>query len=418
MSQLYPLANQRLRLLVYLEWILLACTVPTILLSQLHPWRPSIMPLFSTIALALLGWAVPKQRSLHKLLYTLLELVIILLPILLDQRLRLLPLLGFLPLLCFAVVVRGCRMFSLKGRLAVAGTTLLVFFTILLTSSVFPKDLEGMLRPPPNGAVVMPVPPEIIHLGLKLNSAITFMLGLAFALLLINALLAESQSREQLWLAHDQLRQYARRIEDQATLQERNRIAREIHDSLGHLLTAQSIQLENALLFLPKDQEKTRQFLDAAKQLAAQSLKGVRQSVAMLRSDPLQGQSLDVAIAESMEAFQLMSGHMPELTVKLSQSLPTEINTAIYRILQEALTNIFKHSQATHVYVSLQDYDATVWLDIEDNGVGFEPNQNTTGFGLQSMQERTLALDGQFYLKSSPGKGCCVSVSLPFRRSV
>jgi len=416
-SQPYPLANQRLRLLVYLEWILLACTLPTILLSQLHPSRPSIMPLFSTIALALLGWVVPKQRSLHKLLYTLLGLGVIVLPILLDQRLRLLPLLGFLPLLCFVVVVRGCRTFSFKGRLAVAGMTLLVFFTILFTSSVFPKNPE-IFPPLSNGTVVVPAPPETIHLGLKLNSAITFLLGLAFALLLINALLAERQSREQLWLAHEQLRQYALRIEDQATLQERNRIAREIHDSLGHLLTAQSIQLENALLFLPKDPEKTRQFLDAAKQLAAQSLKGVRQSVAMLRSDPLQGQSLDVAIAESMEAFQLMTGHMPELTVNLSQALPTEINTAIYRILQEALTNIFKHSQATHVYVSLQDYDAMVWLDIEDNGVGFEPNQNTTGFGLQSMHERTVALGGQFYLKSSPGKGCCVSVSLPFRRDV
>lgn len=113
-------------------------------------------------------------------------------------------------------------------------------------------------------------------LTLNINTVITFGLTLLFILLLVNALLAERQSHEKLLLANEQLRHYALRIEDQATLQKRNRIVREIHDSLGHALTAQSIQLENALLFLPRNAEKTESFLQESQRLGARALQEVR----------------------------------------------------------------------------------------------------------------------------------------------
>ncbi len=138
------------------------------------------------------------------------------------------------------------------------------------------------LRPPRHRPLPEPFASTI--LTLKLNTAVTFGLALLFILLLVNALLSERQSREKLVLANAQLRQYALRIEDQATLQERNRIAREIHDALGHALTAQSIQLENALLFLPPGAEKTASFLQEAKQLGSRALQEVRRSIFMLGS--------------------------------------------------------------------------------------------------------------------------------------
>ena len=251
------------------------------------------------------------------------------------------------------------------------------------------------------------------NLTLNINTAIAFGLTLLFILLLVNALLAERQSREKLLLANEQLRSYALRIEDQATLQERNRIAREIHDALGHALTAQSIQIENALLFLPPEAEKTYSFLKEAQRLGARALQEVRRSIATLRSNPLQGRSLEAAIATLIAEFQTTTGITPALLLQVSQPISIEISTALYRIIQESLTNISKHSAATQVSLNLQQNYDTIHLQIVDNGKGFDPTRNTTGFGLQGMRERTAALGGQFLLISQPLQGCRIAISVP-----
>ncbi len=193
-----------------------------------------------------MGLKLPTGKTLEKVLYTGLEFGLLFLTFLLDRR----P--DFFPLIGLIIVIRSCLIFEQIGRLVVAGQVFIAFLLMLFLRSPAPR--------PPR---FRPIPESIAStiLTLKLNAAVTFGLTLLFILLLVNALLAERQSREKLLLANEQLRQYALRIEDQATLQERNRIASEIHDALGHTLTAQSIQLENALLFLPPDAEKTASFL-------------------------------------------------------------------------------------------------------------------------------------------------------------
>jgi signal transduction histidine kinase len=247
---------------------------------------------------------------------------------------------------------------------------------------------------------------------------------LVFALLLINALIAERQSREQLEivhqelaLTHTQLRQYALRIEDQATLQERNRIAREIHDGLGHTLAAQTIQLNNALLFWQSDSDQAVTFLKQAKQLGSEALLEVRKSVSVLRSNPIQGQRLEVALEKLLADFHQTTGIEVKSNIQPFGSLPLELNVALFRIVQESLTNIAKHAQATIVTVTLQRADQ-LYLRIDDNGRGFHPTQNTTGFGLQGMRERAAALGGNFTIESQPGAGCHVAVSFPLSQHV
>lgn len=214
-------------------------------------------------------------------------------------------------------------------------------------------------------------------------------------------------------LAYDQLRQYALRIEDQAALQERNRIAREIHDSLGHTLTAQSIQLENALLFCSASAEKTKGFLHEGKQLGAKALKEVRQSISTLRADPLQGRSLQAAIAALIQDFYRLTNIQPNSTIYLTYPVSMEVSIAIYRIVQEALINVSKHSRATQVTILLQAKTGLLHLTIDDNGRDFNPKQNTTGFGLEGMRERTTALGGQIQIQSQPGCGCQVIADIP-----
>ncbi|HBB34177.1 MAG TPA: two-component sensor histidine kinase [Cyanobacteria bacterium UBA8803] len=401
------LANRSFRLILYLEWILLGVAF----LLVIRPTRlgidttAQILVTLILVGFGLMGLKLPTQRTYHKVLYTALELGLLLVTFLLDRRT------GFFPLLGLIIVIRSCLIFQQAGRLIVTG---LVFISSLL---ILFLGMPPVPRPRPRH----PISSESIAntiLTLNINTAITFGLTLLFILILVNALLAERQSREKLLLANEQLRQYALRIEDQAKLQERNRIAREIHDALGHALTAQSIQLENALLFLPPDAEKTRSFLEESQRLGARALQEVRRSIATLRSDPLQGRSLEGAIAKAITEFQTSTGIAPHYTLQLSQPIPTEISTALYRIIQESLTNIYKHSAATQVSIDLQQSYHTIHLQIGDNGQGFDPERNTTGFGLQGMRERTTALGGQFQLSSQPGKGCRITVSIPLPQQV
>jgi signal transduction histidine kinase len=392
------------RLLLHLEWVLLGFTALTVLLTApLDSFAHySLLSILSLAAFAAMRFWLPTKKLTSKVLYTSLEFAIILLPFLTDSKPR------FVPVLAMVAVIRSCQMFEQLGRLIVTG---LAFGSFLLMLFLRSPSLWHLSKPM---SVVKPISQDV--LTWKLTSAFSFAMALVFVFLLVNALLAERQSREKLSKAHEQLRHYALRIEDQATLQERNRIAREIHDSLGHTLTAQSIQLDSALLLLSSDTEKTGLFLKAAKQLCTQALQEVRQSVAMLRSDPLQEQSLENAIATLVKEFRTTTTIQPDCTINLSQPLPPKVSTTIYRIVQEALTNITRHSEATTVSIQLVQRGQTLYLLVKDNGRGFNPWQNSTGFGLQGMRERTTALGGQFNLISQPGTGCLVTAQIPLSR--
>ncbi|MEH2461740.1 sensor histidine kinase [Nostoc sp.] len=392
------------RLLLYLEWLLLATAV---FMEVLLPFQLCWSLLLRVLAIAtfsLMGLRLPMLKLETKLFYTALEFVLILLPA--TQHI-LSPRSVFL--LCLVLVMRSCLIFKLSGQLVVLGLSLLSYGIILLSRPIVPENFRR----------------DIIAMSWdwRLSNILLFSLTLIFALLLINALLAERQSREQLEIAHQQLEiinqqlcQYALRIEDQATLQERNRIAREIHDGLGHTLAAQTIQINNTLLFWQSNNDKALTFLKQAKEQGAEALLEIRRSLSVLRSNPLQGQTLKSAIEKLLTDFQQTTGIEPDCKIDLPYTLPTEVNTALYRIVQESLTNICKHAQATSVTVGLLAQAGIIHLSIEDNGKGFNPTQNTTGFGLQGMRERAVALGGKLNLHSQLGTGCCISVSLPLSK--
>ncbi|MFN6463822.1 MAG: sensor histidine kinase [Nostoc sp. DedVER02] len=392
------------RLLLYLEWLLLATAM---FMEVLLPFELSWSLLLKVVAIAtfsLMGLRLPMVKLETKLFYTVLEFGLILLPAThhsLSSR--------SVFLLCLVLVMRSCLIFKQSGQLLALVLSLLTYGTLLLSRPIIPENFRR----------------DIIAMSWdwRLSNILLFSLTLVFALLLINALLAERQSREQLEIAHlqleitnQQLCQYALRIEDQATLQERNRIAREIHDGLGHTLVAQTIQINNTLLFWESNNDKALTFLKQAKELGAEALLEVRRSLSVLRSNPLQAQSLTSAIEKLLTDFQQTTGIEPAYKIDVPYTLPTEVNTALFRIVQESLTNICKHAEATSVTVGLLAHAGMIHLSIEDNGKGFNPTQNTTGFGLQGMRERAVALGAQLNLHSQLGTGCCISVSLPLSK--
>ncbi|MBE9011331.1 sensor histidine kinase [Pseudanabaenaceae cyanobacterium LEGE 13415] len=249
------------------------------------------------------------------------------------------------------------------------------------------------------------------------DGLLSFGLILIFVLLLVNSVVNERNGRRKLAKAHEQLYQYSIQIEDQATLQERTRIARDIHDSLGHLLTTQNVLLQNAALLLKSSPSEAQTFLDQSRQISSDALRELRQSIKLLRSDPLEGRSLNDAITALAQNFHLATGLQPTVKINLSTPLPARIQIAVYRIIEEALTNIQKYSNATQVSIQLKLETAEIRcnfsLQIEDNGHGFQIEQNATGFGLRGMQERAESLGGTFQIFTAPGAGCKVCALFP-----
>lgn len=206
-----------------------------------------------------------------------------------------------------------------------------------------------------------------------------------------------------------------------AILAERNRMAREIHDTLAQGFTGIVVHLEGAENVLTEDPEKARSRLDRARQLARESLAEARRSVHALRPQSLESADLCAAIKQ---LIQQMTEDTP-LHVQFDceappNVLPTEIESNLLRITQEALTNSIKHAAATQVTITLSSTLDTLCLSIHDNGQGFEVQSSnlykpgsTEGFGLVGMRDRAHSLQGQFDLTSQLGSGTTLQVTVP-----
>ncbi|MGB0560800.1 MAG: sensor histidine kinase [Spirulinaceae cyanobacterium] len=389
--------------LQYLEWALLGLIAFSELVAALAlpiPWQRSLLNLGLVAGFAIIGSALPERR-LEKAGY-LASAIAMLLIAATWGRLRL------FPMLCVVTVLRNSFIFNQGHRWLTSGA---IFGIFVLT------QLQRFEQMPPARAA------NSDRWGLfLLTSSLLFGLVIVFLQLLVDAVLTERRSREQLAIANQQLRDYALRAEDLATLQERNRIAREIHDSLGHSLTVFNLHLEAALRLLEVDPPEAKALLYEAKDQGKQALQEVRASVRTLRAHPLKGQTLEVAIAALIEDVQRSTGIQPQLHLESPAGLPEPLKTALYRIVQEGLTNICKYAQASHIRLSLQSNqqpcqgsDQELRLVLEDNGKGFNTQQNLTGFGLQGMRERARSLGGSCQIQSAIGKGCRIVVQLPLQ---
>ncbi|MGL5807676.1 MAG: sensor histidine kinase, partial [Xenococcaceae cyanobacterium] len=136
-------------------------------------------------------------------------------------------------------------------------------------------------------------------------------------------------------------------------------------------------------------------------------------SVSDLRQDPLQGKLLEDAIANLVREFHHTSGILPQLRINLSQPLSNQVSTAVYRLIQEGLTNIYKYAQATAVQIQIETNDFGLLVTLRDNGKGFSTDKNIAGFGLQGMRERISALEGQLKIVSQPNAGCTIKARFP-----
>lgn len=371
-------------------------------MAAIEAWQQQSLPVQHVLILVLLGmmgWMLPSGKTPIRYLYTAIEMGLIFYGTTLGY-------LHILPTLYLIVLIRSCFLFEPPGRWVVAGLSLLLF---LVHQVQYINRLTPLILPDAEQQQIW------MH---QVAEVLMFGLGLFFVSQLVSTLLTERRTQEQLSLAHEQLRQYALQIEDLAAVQERNRIAREIHDSLGHALTTLNIQLQTAVKLWQRNPAEAKPFLEQAHRLGTIAMKEVRQSVHALRADAEIEEPLEQAISTLIQDFCQGTGVAVSTQIELNTVLPAQLSKTIYRVIQEALTNICKHAQATSVQLRLQQKPDRIDLTIADNGQGFRLSPHAAGFGLHSMRERITILKGTFQIDTKPGAGCRISIELPLQEEL
>ncbi len=387
---------QPFRFLLYTEWLMLGSCG---LMAVYEAWQRQSIPMQHILilaALGLMGWMLPSGKTSLRYLYTAIEMGLIFYGTTLGY-------LHILPTLYLIVLIRSCFLFEQPGRWIVAALSLLLF---LVHQVQYIQRVSPLMLPNVEQQQIW------MH---QVAEILMFALGLFFVSQLVSTLLAERRTQEQLSLAHEQLREYALQIEDLASVQERNRIAREIHDSLGHALTSLNVQLQTAVKLWQHNPNEAKPFVDQAQRLGKVAMQEVRQSVHALRADAIAEEPLEQTIATLVKDFQQSTGIQVTTHIDLQTVPPGQMAKTLYRVVQESLTNICKHAEATMVQIDLQQMTDRIYLRIRDNGCGFQPQIKPGGFGLHGMQERIMALQGSFRIESQPGAGCSILVELPLQ---
>ena len=234
---------------------------------------------------------------------------------------------------------------------------------------------------------------------------------------LVSRLVAsQRQQRAALAQANRRLVQYALTQEQLTVSRERNRMARDLHDTLAHYMSGLVLELEGTRLLWDADSPQARTTLDNAITTARNGLVETRRALQALRSTPLADLGFNRAVrelAESMAArnqWQLQLD-LPAMTVVL----PSLVEEVLYRIIQEGLTNVERHADATQVTLTLHLVDDALQLVLTDDGRGFAPAEAKTAdkFGLLGMKERSDLIDGALRIDSAPGRGVTLRLTLP-----
>jgi signal transduction histidine kinase len=237
----------------------------------------------------------------------------------------------------------------------------------------------------------------------------------AFTLLAIN----EANSRQQverladaLSEANQKLRDYASQAEELATLRERGRLAREIHDSLGHYLTVVNVLIEASRAVLHNEPQRAGEILEQAQALTREGLAEVRRAVSEMHDSLVDLRPLPETL-ESLAEECRITGIDATLEVNGEPAaLSPEVRLTLYRAAQEGLTNVRRHAQASCVSLKLDFGDSgKVRLRIEDNGIGGAETKH--GFGLDGIRQRAGLLGGEVFVRGEPGLGFSLEVELP-----
>lgn len=219
-------------------------------------------------------------------------------------------------------------------------------------------------------------------------------------------------ANEKLQEMNEQLKDYAQMQKKLGEVGERNRIAREIHDTLGHTMTGLSVGLDACITLIDYSVEETKKQLQVLSDVARRGIQDIRRSVNKLRPDALEKQSLEEALRKLFTETMLMS----DVYIQYRSTIPqlqfnTDEEDTIFRVIQEGITNAIRHGKATKIFVDIHKQEKWLIINIKDNGIGCE--EVHTGFGLIHMKERIQMLHGEMTYNGS--HGFCIVAKIPIR---
>jgi signal transduction histidine kinase len=241
----------------------------------------------------------------------------------------------------------------------------------------------------------------------------------------VNRALREAQQRSAHRRAEEQLRESHERLRALSVYlqsvreEERTRIAREVHDELGQALTGCKLDLSWIASRLPREQKSLREKAKALSAHIDATIQTVRRISSELRPGILDHLGLAAALEWQANEFQNRTGIKCEVHAQLSEpALRPDLDTTLFRIFQETLTNIIRHAGATQVTVDLKENEGEVTLEVKDNGRGISQTEisNTQSMGLLGMRERAALLGGHFRIGRIPRDGTKVTVTIPLQR--
>ncbi len=218
---------------------------------------------------------------------------------------------------------------------------------------------------------------------------------------------------EELQAAHTQLQNFAAQAEQLAVSEERNRLSREMHDTIGHRLTVSAVQLEGAQKLVERDPGRASEMIGTVRDQVREALAELRSTVATLREPLESALPLRVSLERLAADFEAATGMTVHLIIPDDlPDLSTAHRLALYRTAQESLTNVQKHAQAEQVWLQLERQAQFITLRVSDNGIGL-PDQPDSGFGLRGMRERASQLGGKLVMEPRNGGGAQISLWLP-----
>ena len=413
----FRLSRRVLTLFTILIDIYLIASTTAILMnnpSYIHNWRGVTCIVLTVLALLIyavqfrmslkIGWPPPLRYAVS--LWVSLYVIVVL-----------------LTLINTAFVWDFYVVFAISLGLFEGVRLLLAVAAMALTMFAF----QGLLIWPPTGAALV----DIASQSLTLFSITGF--NLLFQNLIRerferNRLFKQlAQANSELEEAHRQLEQSVAQEQELAVLRERTRLAREMHDTIGHALVLISVKLEAAQRLRERDPERCDHELESTKQIARETMTALRVSIADLRSPTLEHSHLNQALSHSVSELEQRTDLHVTYTLQVNiDLLPEAIAETLWKVSQEAFTNIEKHAHASHVHVCISQQGENLLMHIQDDGVGIPTalckpqkdgslvyNGSNGHYGLRGMQERVEAIGGQLTLHSGKEQGTIIEVELP-----
>ncbi|NMA64793.1 MAG: sensor histidine kinase, partial [Clostridiaceae bacterium] len=220
------------------------------------------------------------------------------------------------------------------------------------------------------------------------------------------------KANEDLQNANERLKEYSKITEKMGETKERNRLAREIHDTLGHTLTGISAGIDACITMVEKKPEETKKQLEVISRVTREGINEIRRSVNKLRPDALERLNLESAIHQMIIEVELMTNtHIYFDTDVKNLNFASDEEDAIYRVIQESLTNAIRHGKATQIWVHIKGGKGEIILTVKDNGIGCKEIKK--GFGIRHIIERIKMLNGTVEFDGTDG--FTVTARIPIR---